>query len=57
MQQAKPEKEAKPKPGEALQRALEARGIEISLEEAQRLASTLLGFIERGLLVPVDRSG
>ena len=42
------------KPGEPLQRVLAARGIDISLEEAARLATVLLRFAEQGLLVPVE---
>jgi len=40
--------------GEALQRALEARGATISLEEARQLAKALLSLIEQGLIVPAE---
>ena len=42
----------KPQPGEALQRVLEARGARMSVADAARLSTTLLGLIQRGLIVP-----
>jgi hypothetical protein len=45
-------KDQKPQPGEAMQKALEARGAQISVEEAARLSAALLSLVQQGLIVP-----
>jgi hypothetical protein len=45
----------KQQPGEALQRVLEARGVHMSTEDAARLSASLLGLIQRGLIVRKSR--
>ena len=55
-----PEEDKKPqtfKPGEALRRALETRGVTISAGEAALLANRLLGLIQQGLIVPANLPG
>ena len=45
-------KDQKPQPGVAMQKALEARGAQISVDEAARLSAALLSFVQQGLIVP-----
>jgi hypothetical protein len=46
---------SRPKPGEALRRALAARGADISVSEAARLSRELLDLIDMGLIVPAKK--
>ena len=54
-QQSEEEGPSDPKPGEAMQQALAARGATISVDEAARLAKVFLDLFDQGLIVPVDR--
>jgi hypothetical protein len=45
----------RPKLGESMRRALAARGVDVSLEEAARLSTALLRLAEQGLPVMVER--
>jgi hypothetical protein len=56
MEQAAEEKNlARPKLGEPLRRALASRGIDVSLEDAARVARALLSLADQGLLEPVEK--
>lgn len=55
MHEAGSEKEPGLELGETLQRALEARGIEIGLEETARLSAALLSLVRQGLIEPVEQ--
>lgn len=51
------QEERSPVFGEAMQRAMAARGCELSLEESQQFVRRLLDLFEHGLLVFVDADG
>lgn len=54
MHEARSEKEPEFELGEPMQRALEARGIEIGPEETARLSAALLSLVRQGLIEPVE---
>ncbi len=48
---------SEPQKGEALARALEARGSAVSAEQAALLVDCLLSLAAKGLLLPLDETG